>query len=357
MTELSAPQTQLSPPARRKQYRVVWLAGTRGELLLLAPFLQAFKQQLIVDGPIHFLFDTGEHGMAMQQTMDFLKLCADETAPLLHPADEPSVRLQEVLERVEAFTRQRKASHLILTGYGASATAASLLCHTRGSRALWLRPADPAGVIETLELESGYCRIISACGPRVKIADLPILQPQVDLKADQYDLREELPGVRGDAPLALIAVLRREWGMRNDTTSALVRRAAEWARHRPEIDFVFLSNLNARLESPFRSLRERPLNLLIAPPLPYPLYRELLNHAIFMLTDSPLFAADALGTSIPLITLGDTAKLNGITPADLSSDLPIDEWLPRKPTTTNQTFSASALPDIQNLITNFLMAD
>lgn len=290
----------------RPDRRVTWVAGSRGDLLLLGPLFQHFKKRL-TPGLHHWLLDSGEAGMAAIQARDWLRLVPDEAGDLCHPADEPAIRLSLMIERTESFIRRHKGSHVVFSGWGPTAAATAIYCHARGCRGLWLRPPDPAGLVARLRWEAGLERIIRACVPCVQLWQVPaapdwgrLIQPGA-----ARPLTVEIPGLRPAAPLVLIAVLRRDWGTLDDATSRLARAAAAWAHARPESDFLILSNLNARLEAPVRSLAGRPDNLILAPPLPYPVYHEALRQARLLLTDSPLIAAEALARRVPTATFGD----------------------------------------------------
>jgi len=314
----------------QRAQRVVWLAGTRGEILLLGPSFKALCRPPAEGGnprAIGWLACTGEHGTAAYQTLDALALAPDETGALCHPADDPAVRLRLMLERTESFVHLRRASHVVFAGYGPTAAAAALCCHGRGCRGLWLRPADRLGIIGRLDWEAGLARVIAALAPRVAILDVPAMPDAVaeGLAAapPSSPLEAEIPGLRDAAPLALVAIYRREWGVTHgNAASRLIHAAGRWAEAAPERDWVISSTLNMRLEGPFRALERRPANLLRVPPLPYPLWRELLGRAELVLTDSPLIADEALQRAIPVLTLGernpDRAD-HAITPDELNS--------------------------------------
>jgi UDP-N-acetylglucosamine 2-epimerase len=321
--------------------RVVWLAGTRGELLSLGPLFLECQRRALPGGPLHWFMVTGEQGMAAQQALDGIGLQPDEIAPLCHPADEPTVRLHSMLERVETFARRRKATHFLFSGFGPTAVASALACHARGDAGLWLRPADPAGVIGRLALESGYARVIEACAPRVTGLGLPapdaMESPTAGRAAERWVPEEEIEGLRADAPAALISLQRREWGIQQSVTKSLARAAAGWATAHPELDWLVLSNLNAALEGPLRALDPRPANLLIAPPLPYPLWRALLGQARWVLTDSPRMAAEALAAGVATAVLGDLpptaaggAAARQWMPEDLIGDAAVELELGRE---------------------------
>ena len=281
--------------------------------------------------------------MAAYQALDFLGLIPDETAAICHPADEPAIRLKIMIERAEGFIRQRKGTHVIFTGHGPSAAATAIYCHARGCRGLWLRPPDPAGLIPRLRWEAGLEKIIAACSPCVETRDIAsapdwLAYPPLAGQDSTRPLEEEIPGLRpsGDGRrLALIAVLRRDWGYLDDTTSLLARAAGAWAEALPEVDWVVVSNLNARLEGPMRSLARRPDNLLLTPPLPYPVYRKLIDRARLVVTDGPLIGAEALQRGIEVGSLGDLAPnhASGMTPTFgknrclMPADLPSDAWI------------------------------
>lgn len=323
--------------------RVLWVAGRRGEILTLGPVFQHLERKVGLK-PTSWFLGTGEDGTAAFQALDFLGLRPDETAALCHPADQPAVRLTILLERVETFMRQRKGQRLIFTGCGPAAAAAALCCHARGNPGLWLKPADPAGLIGRLRWESGLERVIEACAPAIESIEL---EPMPDLtklaavagKFESYDLCREIPGLRAGAPRIVWAVLRRDWGIFGNTGSNLVRALAGVAAQTPEIDFVILSNLNAMVEKPFASIKDRPANLMITPPLPYPAYMQLMGSASGVVTDSALVAGEAIGLAKPVAALGegeaeDSAEFESFTPERMISSL--GDWVDRAISAPNQ---------------------
>ncbi|MCL5271158.1 MAG: hypothetical protein M1457_11575, partial [bacterium] len=118
------------PPRVTARPRIAWIAGTRGEILLLGPLFQHYIRRSVRNSrpgePLSWLLTTGEHGMAAWQALDLLNLVPDEAGELCHPADEPAVRLGAMLARAEAFVRQRKATHVVFAGFGPTAAGAAL---------------------------------------------------------------------------------------------------------------------------------------------------------------------------------------------------------------------------------------
>lgn len=323
-----------------EQLRVLWVGGRRGEILLLGPVFQRLARATGVK-PASWFMCTGEDGTAAYQALDFLGFKPDEVGALCHPADQPAVRLTILLDRVEAFMRQRKGQKLIFIGYGPAAAAAAICCHARGNPGLWLRPADPAGLIGRMRWESGLARIVEACAPAVKILDLEPAPDWTRLAgiglSNQIGrigrIEQEIPGLRSEAPRVVWAVLRRDWGMFGDTAARLARALGQAAAARPEIDFVVLSNLNAMLERPLATLKDRPKNLLVTPPLPYPVYMDLLRGSAGVTTDSAPVASDAMAIGKPVAALGEDAagKISELVepfiPADISG--PWADWVDR----------------------------
>src|SRR5687768_7255017 len=97
--------------------RSAWLAGTRGEALILGPYFKYFCRGPRASGAGWWL-STSEHGMALHQALDWIGVIPDEVAPQCHPAEEPAQRLKIMLERAEAFGRQRKADRILFSGWG-----------------------------------------------------------------------------------------------------------------------------------------------------------------------------------------------------------------------------------------------
>ena len=300
--------------------RTGWIGGRRGEILLLGPIFARLGSPSRPGRPgaRSWWLATGEDGMAAFQALDALGPLPDETAPLCHPADQPAIRLKILIERIESFMRRRKLNRLIFAGVGPAAAAAALTCHARRTPGLWLRPADPTGLIGRLAWESGLERVIGACAPIVRRLDLP---PAPDWRRlcgaagrdERADAGHEADGLRPGADRVIWATLRREWGLMG-TIGPMLRRLAAAAAARPGIDFVVLSNLNATLERPLAALRRDTPNLLIAPPLPVGVYMDLLESSSGVLTDSPMIAADGLGLGRPVAALGEIESAEA--PAD-----------------------------------------
>lgn len=319
-----------------EQLRVLWVAGRRGEILLLGPLFQRLGRMTGIK-PTSWFVATGEDGTAAYQALDFINLKPDEVGGICHPADQPAVRLTTLLERVETFMRQRKGQRVIFTGFGPAAAAAAICCHARGNPGLWLRPADPAGLVGRLRWESGLVRIVEACAPVVKIVNLEPAPDWTRLAGaagfEKTELEQEIPGLRSNAPRIVWAVLRRDWGMFGDTAARLARALGQAAAARPEIDFVVLSNLNATLERPLTTLKDRPGNLLVTPPLPYPVYMDLMRGCAGVTTDSALIASDAMAIGKPVAALGEvpgeskTELIESFTPDDMSG--PWLDWFKR----------------------------
>ncbi len=306
-----------STAARRA--RVLWIGGRRGEILLLGPLFARLRTDR------SWWLTTGEDGTAAIQALDALALRPDETAPLCHPADQPGVRLTLMMDRIEAFMRQRKGTRLIFCGYGPAAAAAALCCHARATPGLWLRPADPAALLPRLRWEAGLDRVAQACAPVVRTLELP---PAPDWRAlvppAPAPPEAESPGLRPGAPRLVWATLRREWGLFGNTAVQLMRALADQAAARPDADFVVLSNLNAMYEKPLAMLRQQAPNLLHAPPLPPALYMDLLAGSSAVLTDSPLVAADALALGRPLAALGESPAAPPLPPPNVHPLLAAD---------------------------------
>jgi hypothetical protein len=200
----------------------------------------------------------------------------------------------------------------------------------RRTRALWIRPRDPAGLIPRLRWERGLEQVIVSLGEIVRV-----LQFTGWLALDPSDVAKDAPGTttligrRPEAPLALIAVGRMLWGMQG-VFDRLVAAAASWARAIPEADWLVLRTLDPRLEGPLHAMKDRPCNLLSSPPLPYPEWRSLARQARAILTDSPHVAAELADLGCPVVALGETPArqasdpreelLLEITPDELASE-------------------------------------
>ena len=162
------------------------------------------------------------------------------------------------------------------------------------------------------------------------------------------DLESEIPGLASGRPLGLVAMGRREWVTFESTPRKVAKAAAAWAEAFPQVEWVFLSNLNMNLEGPFRALDPRPANLYIVPPLPYPVWRAALEKAAVVVTDSHGIAAEALERRVGVAALGEIephgtatawGNLHAVVPSTLVSDSTLDFMRSRI-----ESFSASSAP-------------
>jgi hypothetical protein len=321
---------------RKRLTRIAWMGGRRGELLMLAPLFSHFRKTFH-NQQMHWLIDAAEDGMASSQAMDYLQLVPDETSDLCHPADETAVRIRMMMDRSESFMRHCKADAAVFGGCGSMALAASICCMARRCRGLWIKPSDPAGVLERFVLESRYQKIIRASFPGSDVMELDYHVPAVTHPDEVRELEPvvEIPGYRENVPRLLVHVQRKEWNIKGNLSERLARTIAVWARNRPGGDYLVLGNLNACTERPMRIQSENLGNYMIAPPLPYPLYLRLMKECRVVLTDSPLVASEALAHGKPLVVLGELPGAAGgnspgrgihhITPDGLGADAdPLD---------------------------------
>lgn len=307
--------------------RVLWLAGTRNEVMHLAPYFRAFAGDHDGEGRIDWFAVTGEQGIALYQAMDEFDVRADEEAELRHPAEDPAARLQGLLGSIETVARRRRATHLVFSGTGPTAAAAALVCHGRSSRGIWMKPADPVGLIPRLHWERGLAYVIGALGDSVNVVN-PGFPPVIDsgqpaVQDDDADLPK---GRRPEAPLVILAVTRAAWGS-DDAPERIVAAAARFARESPEVDWLFLRSLDARFEGPLNAVENRPENLLTAPPVPYAVYGNWVGEAQALLTDSCTLAAEGLASGARVAALGELPqgrpdqndRLMSITPGEIGS--------------------------------------
>lgn len=314
-----------------RKTRVAWFAGTRGEILSLGPLFREFYHPRGDGDATHWFVFTGEHGMAAHQALDFLELHPHEECDLRHVAEDPAIRLIGLMEEIERFARRHRISHAIFTGFGPTATAASLVCHSRSCSGLWLRPADRANLNCRMRWEGGLEKIIRSVD-RVQVLTSRTKDREIQGLAREDSsacLSLEFSGRRPDAPLALLFVGRPLWGVQG-VLAQVVNACAAWARVVPHADWLIFRSLDARLEGPINSMPDRPSNLLTVPPLPYPEYAIALSSARVALTDSHAIATECVSLNLPLVALGEisalpdsagTNEILHITPNELSSDL------------------------------------
>lgn len=292
--------------------RVLWLAGTRSDVLRLGPYALHFQS---VDAPrerVNWFALTGEQGMAACQAIDDCGLRPDAEVELRHPAEDPTVRLQGLMEDVETLARRYRATHVVFSGCGPTAAAAALVCHGRELHGVWLKPHDPAGLIARLRWERGLSALIGSLGECVQPLETAAAGA-IGSAPSGDEAGEEPMGRRRGHPLAIVAVTRPAWGL-TDLPERLVASLAEWARSAPELDLLFMRSLDARFEGPLKSMGDLPPNLLTAPPVPYRVYSSWLGQAGRVVTDSWAIAAEAMGRGIRVIAMGESPRMGGEPP-------------------------------------------
>ncbi len=304
--------------------RVLWLAGTRGEVLRLAPYSLHLMNQDPPGERLHWFAMTGEQGMAAYQALDECRMRPHAEVELRHPAEDPAARLQGLLGEIESLARRFRATHLVFTGVGPTAAAGALVCHGRNINGVWIPPLDNAALIPRLRWERGLEGVIRSLGESIEILDPPPIRMGATIKESGEQPRGGSPG----SPLAILAVARPAWGSGN-LPERLARAAAHWADSMPEFDWLFLRSLDARFEGPFQAMRDRPANLLSAPPVPYAVVAPWMREAGVIMTDSWAIASEALALGTPVACLGEDAaeasghaedRLLSITAADIGEN-------------------------------------
>lgn len=304
--------------------RILWLAGTRGEALHLGSLFKRFHAAERALGRAsrteHRLLLTGDQGTPAHQALDSLGLEPHEEFELRHPAEDPALRLNGILEGIERASRRGRAHALVFAGAGPTAMAAALVAHARPCRAIRLRPFDPAGLGARMRWEAGHARAIEALvEPRDTIeigcAPIELLEGAVPrgggILVPDFVARASHPcepTLHGESarPIAIVALGRRQWGW-NGMYARLADVVAGWARARPDADFLVVSSLDARQEGPFRSLPDPPPNLVFAPPMGFATWRHLLEtRARVVVTDAAGSAADALARGVGVVAVGET---------------------------------------------------
>lgn len=309
----------------RQRARIGWYCGTRSEVLRLGPLYQALRAHWPEKEAIHWFAYVGEQGMAGYQAMDFLDVHPTDEYELRYRAEDPAIRLYGLMIDIEENVRRNRISRLVFSGFGPTAAASALVAHGRGSRGLWIRPRDPAGLIPRLRWERGLERVVASLGEAIDVMQAP--EPA---KTNQLQIDIEIPAIAGrreGAPLVFIAVTRMLWGM-NDVLDQVVDAAATWARETPDADWLIMRSLDPRLEGPLNHLRERPKNLLSTPPLRYPEYLSVLNDACIAFTDSCHIAAEFLDSGKAVVALGE-AETTGAPPARVYDVTPQTLALPK----------------------------
>ena len=319
------------------QPRVAWFAATRSDVLRLVPLYRALAPAPRSRTRPHWFVFTAEQGMAAYQALDYFDFHPDEDCELRRPAEDPTLRLQGLIARIETVIRNRRISHALFTGFGPTATAAAIVCHGRQCRGLWLRPPDPAGLVRRLRWEGGLVSIIGSLAAAVSVLPMPFpasvggpdsAPPDSHAPTRSASGPAAIGGRRTDAPLVMICIGRSLWGM-HGILERVVAASARWAREMPSVDWLLFRSLDARMEGPLQSMADRPSNLLATTPIPYPQYSDLLARSAAVVTDSPHIAAECMEEERPVAALGELPSPQGescpgrlieITPEDLEGE-------------------------------------
>ncbi len=283
--------------------RILIVAGTRPEIIKLAPVLLAAKAH---SGTIQAtLCLTGQHVQMAQQALQIFALTPDASLDIMRPNQTLNDIAAAVFQKLPAVIAQYRPDVLVVQGDTTTAmVAAQTAFHLRvpvGHVEAGLRSHDLAApfpeeynrrVISTFA-QFNFCPTIGAAEQlrREGIAADSIhvtgntVVDAVRLIAEGGNLGAPSavdPRIR--TPFVLVTAHRRESfgeGFRN--ICAAIRESAE---RFPDLQFVYPVHLNPNVQAPVRSYLEGIPNILLIDPVPYLSLLTLLRSCTFVLTDS-----------------------------------------------------------------------
>lgn len=328
-------------------YKLLFIAGTRPEVIKLAPLIHAFRQQpLVFDCRICF---TGQHRELALEAFDFFKLQPDYDLNLMQENQGLSGLTASLMTALEPVLQQEKPDLVFVQGDTTSAFCGALAAYYAGISVAHVEAGLRTGLIRSpfpeefnrvaiskiatyhfAPTESARQNLLREVVPDDTItvtgntgvdallwakAQVAI-QKSPELEAFQQQLDQK------NRRIVLVTLHRREHlGAKLDgMQQALSALAAKY----PDTLFVLPVHPNPLVRAALEPLADLP-NMRLTPPLSYEIFVWLLSASYLILTDSGGIQEEAPSLGKPVVVLrdhterpeaieGGTALLAGTSP-------------------------------------------
>ncbi|HAV23288.1 MAG: UDP-N-acetylglucosamine 2-epimerase [Ignavibacteria bacterium GWA2_55_11] len=284
--------------------RLLFIAGTRPEIIKLAPILLQARVKH-TDGLNITLCLTGQHKNLADQAVETFGITPDVNLAIMQEDQTITDVVRRVFELLPAVIDKRRPDVLVVQGDTTTAVAAALCAFS-----MRIAVAHVEAGLRSFNLDEPYPeefnrRVISTCA-RVNFCPTPGAKENllhegivgagihvtgntivdalkhIDGTFDLNNVREVHPAIR--TPFVLITAHRRESfgaGIR-DICSAI----KECARTVAEAQFVYPVHPNPHIKEPAEEVLKGVPNVLLTPPLTYMQFLTLMKNCKFLLTDS-----------------------------------------------------------------------
>ncbi len=284
-----------------KVSRLLFVAGTRPEIIKLAPVVQQAPMARVT--PILCL--TGQHRQMAEQAMAMFGLSAQYDLEIMTPRQTLSQIMERVFGRFPAVLSTVAPDAVVVQGDTTTAAAAAMSAFQAGVPVVHVEAGLRSHDLSAPFPEEWNRRAISTCATlhlapthhaaenlrregveksRIHITGNTVVDALSFLK-ERHDLSDARHvDARIRAPFVLITAHRREsFGEGFQSICAAVRESAE--RH-PDVQFVYPVHLNPQVREPVQAMLGGVENVLLLEPVSYLDLLTLLQHAKFVVTDS-----------------------------------------------------------------------
>jgi len=301
---------------------VAIVAGTRPEILKLAPVFQSLKQEQLE--PVWIA--TGQHGDLADQALDAVGITPDVTLAGGWDSRSLTNLSAGLLTQLGRWIEANKPRAVVVQGDTASAYSGALAAHLNkvpvGHVEAGLRSGDtnnpfPEESFRRLiapiadfhfaptRLAEKNLRLDGVRAQQVWITGNTIIDTVLDM-ADRVSAPAVLDELRPGERLVLLTAHRREnWG---GGIADICRAAHELAERHPDIRIIFPAHSNPRVRETVEVMLGKVDRIHVVAPLAYPEFIAVLKASHLVLSDSGGVQEEAPSFDVPVLVLRETTE-------------------------------------------------
>lgn len=281
--------------------RLLLVAGTRPEIIKLAPVIRQAKQA----GMDASLCLTGQHRQMAEQAMAIFGLTAQHDLDIMMPRQTLSQIMERVFSRFPSVLEEVTPDAVVVQGDTTTAAAAAMVAFQCRVPVAHVEAGLRSHDLTAPFPEEWNRRVIATCTnvhfapthrsaeelrregvepSKIYVTGNTIVDALIDLAAreDLSDPRRVDRRIR--PPFVLMTAHRREsFGA---GFAAICQAVREAATSIPELQFVYPVHLNPNVREPVQALLENVPNVLLLEPVSYVSLLTLMRNAAFVVTDS-----------------------------------------------------------------------
>ena len=308
--------------------RILVVAGTRPEVIKLAPVLRALRARPDEFDPVYC--STGQHRHMLDQTNEVFSLVPDLDLGVMAPGQDLAALSSLLFQKIDEAIDHTRPDAMVVQGDTTSAFVAAMCGFYRrlvvGHVEAGLRTHDLSSPFP----EEANRRIIGIAATHhfapVERARQNLLREGVDPDrvyltgntvvdalhwvTSQAGRADELPAglhdrLRGQRVLLLTSHRRESFGQGLADVCSAVLALVE--RH-PDVCVVFPVHLNPRVQETVTEVLGRHPRIHLVPPVAYSTLLTLMELSYFIITDSGGIQEEAPSLGKPLLVLRDTTE-------------------------------------------------